>query len=75
MSNEIQLNSSLLQSYSYDPKTYVLTVTYKTRGNKKASYVNVFPSVISQVFDGSGSVGSRFLKLIAKNYMQVASNP
>ena len=58
------LKSSLLQAYSYDANSHELTVTYKD-GNEY-TYSRVDPSLMSKVFDSSGSVGSKFVRLIKR---------
>ena len=68
------LNSTLLQGYSYDPQAYTLSVTFKD--GTDIDYVNVPPPVVSKVFDTPGSVGSKFVKHIAKaGYRFVKAQP
>lgn len=70
-----EVNSSIIQSYSYDPTKYVLTVTFKSKKTLKTfDYYNVYPNTISQVFDGAGSVGSRFLRIIKGKYMSMPNS-
>jgi len=73
MTKPVVLNSSILQDYSYDDKSYTLTVTFKN-GNK-FQYFNILPPVMSGVFDGGGSIGSRFTKQIARSYPFVKVAP
>ena len=54
--------SAIVSSYEYDDKSLVLKVTFTN--NQVWQYINVFPNVITQVFDEPGSVGSKFIKLI-----------
>lgn len=67
-----KVNSSIISSYEYDSQKYVLTVTFKT-GNSW-QYKNVMPPVVSQVFDSPGSIGSKFKRLISKQYQSVRVN-
>ena len=56
------VKSSTLAGYSYDDKAYVLTVAFNN--GKVFQYLNVFPNVMSEVFDSGPSIGSKFHRLI-----------
>lgn len=56
------VSSKGLSGYSYNDQSYVLTVQYPN--GQVWSYFNVFPNVISQVFDSGGSIGSNFHHLV-----------
>lgn len=60
------LKSTLLTSYSYDAKSYELTVTF--RNGDELTYQDVRPDVFSKVFESGGSLGSKFLRNIAKTH-------
>jgi hypothetical protein len=61
-SSIIPVKSSILAGYAYDIKGHILTVRFNN--GTEHEYYNVFPPVISQVFDTPGSIGSKFIKLI-----------
>ena len=67
-----KVNSAIISSYEYDSAKYELTVTFKS--GEAWTYKNVMPPVVSTVFDSPGSVGSKFLRLIKKQYQSVKSN-
>ena len=67
--NDLQLKlqpvkSSILAGYSYDPKSYILTVAFNN--GSQHQYFNVFPPVVSAVFDQGGSVGSKLINQVVK---------
>lgn len=68
------VNSTLIQSYSYDSEAYTLSVSFKD--GTDVDYYNVMPPVVSSVFDSPGSVGSKFLKQVVKaGYRFVRTEP
>jgi hypothetical protein len=61
------VQSGSIIGYSYDSNSYILDVFYKGRNQAIHRYNNVFPPVISQIFDSSGSIG-RKAQLLLKDY-------
>ena len=60
---EIVVNSSLIQSYDYDSDSKVLTVNYKSN-QSQWEYKNVTQSLVDQIFNSGGSVGSRLHRIL-----------
>lgn len=56
------VKSTMLQGYSYDAQSLVLTVIFKN--GTERTYKNIAPPLMSQVFDRPGSIGSKFKRLI-----------
>ena len=60
------IKSSLIQAYSYNEKTLDLDIVFKD--GVERTYHKVNPDTMSLVFDSSGSIGSKFHKLIGKGH-------
>lgn len=60
------LKSSLLSGYSYDAQSKDLMVMFKD--GTELTYKDVNPDTMSKVFDSPGSIGSKFLKNIARTH-------
>lgn len=57
-SPKVLVDSSSIQGYSYDAQSYVLDVWYKS-SRSLYRYFNVFPPVVSQVFDSGANIGKK----------------
>jgi hypothetical protein len=53
----VLVDSSAIIGYAYDANSYVLDVFYKGKNQSIYRYYNVFPPVVSDVFDSAGSIG------------------
>lgn len=63
MDNEYKpVKSSLVSAYSYNPDSYTLDVMFKD--GTEMQYQNVMPPEMSHIFDSSGSIGSKLLKVL-----------
>ena len=60
------LKSSLLSAYSYNSSDKTLDVVFQD--GTEMTYKDVAPPIMSRVFDSPGSIGSKFLRLIAKSH-------
>lgn len=60
------VKSSYIAAYSYNPDSYELSITFKN--GVERTYKDVKPPLMSQVFDSSGSVGSKFIRLIGRKH-------
>lgn len=58
------INSKSIVGYSYDANAYVLDVFYQGRKQSIYRYFMVYPPVMSQIFDSSGSMGSKAYNLL-----------
>lgn len=62
------VKSSILRAYTYDANEKSLNVIFVD--GSEWLYKGVMPDVMSQVFDSSGSIGSKFIKLIKRGKYQ-----
>lgn len=74
INNNIKVsNSSLIDSFEYDSQTQTLTITYKGQSDEW-TYSPVSQSQYDQVFNSSGSIGSKFIKQIRNRIRGKRSN-
>ena len=65
------VNSSIIQSYTYNPDTQTVDIVFKSDTGNTWQYAKVTQSLIDQVFNSSGSVGSKFIRLIKNGHKAI----